>query len=91
MTDPRTNSYGAPFAAAGGGVWVTELATTGVNIWFFSRADVPSDLLHTNTSAVPDPAGWGLPVASYGSSSCDVDNYFAAQHLVIDITLCGDW
>ena len=29
-------SYGAPFANAGGGVWVTEFTETGTKIWFFS-------------------------------------------------------
>ena len=33
-TDPA--SYGAPFANAGGGVWVTEFTETGTKIWFFS-------------------------------------------------------
>ena len=30
-TDPSTASYGAGFAAAGGGVFVTEFATTGIS------------------------------------------------------------
>jgi hypothetical protein len=117
VVDANADSYGSAFAAAGGGVWVTELASTGVSIWFFSvrpfastlrlslliycttdlnepiqqRADVPSDLLSTNTSAVPDPTSWGLPSAYYANSGCDIDTYFAAQHLTLDITLCGDW
>lgn len=36
VIDANTNSYGQPFADAGGGVWVTEFAATGINIWFFS-------------------------------------------------------
>ena len=35
VTDPSTQSYGAGFAAAGGGMFVTELAEKGVSIWFF--------------------------------------------------------
>ena len=36
VQDSNTASYGAAFARAGGGVWVTEFAETGINIWFFS-------------------------------------------------------
>lgn len=38
-----------------------------------------------------DVSSWGAPSAAYPSSSCDIGNYFTAQQLVIDITLCGDW
>ncbi|BGP13454.1 hypothetical protein JCM10213v2_001374 [Rhodosporidiobolus nylandii] len=90
IIDRSTASYGEEFAAAGGGVWATEMGKDGIKIWFFSRADVPSDLLTSNSSAVPDPSTWGEPAASYGSS-CDIPQYFAPQHLVLDITACGDW
>jgi hypothetical protein len=37
VEDPDPNSYGAAFAAAGGGVFVTEFAETGVScVSFFS-------------------------------------------------------
>ncbi|ORY86636.1 concanavalin A-like lectin/glucanase domain-containing protein [Leucosporidium creatinivorum] len=91
VTEKNDASYGAAFAAAGGGVYATELAETGVSIWFFSRADVPSDLLASNTSAVPDSSTWGTPSAYYPNSGCSIDEYFSAQHLTLDITLCGDW
>lgn len=35
VTDARAQSYGAAFAQAGGGVFVTEFAEKGVSIWFF--------------------------------------------------------
>lgn len=34
--DPDANSYGAGFAAAGGGVYLAELGDEGVKVWFFS-------------------------------------------------------
>ena len=34
VTDSNTNSYGKPFADSGGGVWVTQLETSGISIWF---------------------------------------------------------
>lgn len=86
---PSRASYGAPFAAAGGGVWVTELATTGINIWFYSRADIPTAVSSATDSI--DVSTLGTPAASYPSSSCDIDAYFGSQQLVLDITLCGSW
>ncbi|CCA69113.1 related to endo-1,3(4)-beta-glucanase [Serendipita indica DSM 11827] len=87
VLDANTNSYGEPFAAAGGGVWVTEFAKTGINIWFFSRANVPASL---STDTI-DVSTFGTPSASYPASSCDPAKYFSEQQIVIDITLCGDW
>ena len=36
VNDTNPASYGAPFANAGGGVWVTEFIETGTKVWFFS-------------------------------------------------------
>ena len=41
VQDSNTASYGAAFAQAGGGVWVTEFAETGINIWFYSVRTLP--------------------------------------------------
>lgn len=87
VIDANTDSYGAPFAAAGGGVWVTEFADSGINIWFYSRPDVPSSL---STNSI-DTSTLGTPSASWPASSCDPSQIFTEQELVIDITLCGDW
>lgn len=92
VVESNPQSYGQPFAAAGGGVWVTQLAESGISIWFFSRADVPADLdIAQNSSAVPDPSTWGTPSAFYPSSSCDIGSFFEPQQLTFTITLCGDW
>ncbi|GAA6022848.1 hypothetical protein JCM10207_001422 [Rhodosporidiobolus poonsookiae] len=91
VTETNAASYGEAFAAAGGGVWATEFGKDGIKIWFFSRSDVPSDLLTSNSSAIPDPSNWGTPSADYSASSCSIPDYFAPQHLVLDITACGDW
>ncbi|KAL7416902.1 glycoside hydrolase family 16 protein [Mrakia frigida] len=89
VTDSSDLSYGAPFAAAGGGVWVTELASTGINIWFFTRADVPTSISSATSSL--DTSNLGTPSATWPQSSCDVDSYFGSQQLILDITLCGSW
>jgi len=36
IVDSAADSYGSGFAAAGGGVYVTELSEDGVKIWFFT-------------------------------------------------------
>ncbi|KAF8464992.1 glycoside hydrolase family 16 protein [Russula ochroleuca] len=87
VEDPDPNSYGAAFAAAGGGMFVTEFAETGISIWFFSRGNVPSSL-QGNASSV-DTSTLGKPVSNYPSGNCNIDQFFRAQNLIFDITLCG--
>jgi hypothetical protein len=87
VIDANADSYGAPLAAAGGGAWILEFATTGINIWFFSRAHVPPSL----SSNSIDTSTFGTPSGSWPASSCDPSQFFDKQEIVIDITLCGDW
>ncbi|KAI0035226.1 concanavalin A-like lectin/glucanase domain-containing protein [Vararia minispora EC-137] len=86
VTVTSTNSYGAGFAAAGGGVYVTEFSEVGINVWFFTRSEVPP-ALSTNLSV--DTSALGTPTVNYPPTDCDINTYFAAQHLIFDITLCG--
>lgn len=89
VTDNTNVSYGAAFAANGGGVWATELAPSGVSVWFFPRPSVPDNL--QNSSMIPDPSTWGTPSAHFSNTTCSIADFFGDQQLVIDITLCGDW
>ncbi|KII90816.1 glycoside hydrolase family 16 protein [Plicaturopsis crispa FD-325 SS-3] len=89
VTDPSTSSYGAGFASAGGGVFVTEFAEAGISIWFFPRSSVPSSI-SGNASSI-DTSSFGTPVANWPTGGCSVDSFFQAQHLIFDITLCGDF
>ncbi|TCD65821.1 hypothetical protein EIP91_002171 [Steccherinum ochraceum] len=89
ITNPTTNSYGAPFASAGGGVFVTEFAPTGISVWFFTRSSIP-DALQGNASTI-DPATLGTPVATWTADGCDVTEFFEPQSLIFDISLCGDY
>lgn len=88
-TVDTTASYGAGFAAAGGGVYATEFSEDGISIWFFSRANVPSSI-SSNTSTI-DTSTFGTPVGNWPSTGCSMDQYFQAQNLIFDITLCGDF
>ncbi|OWZ34631.1 hypothetical protein LQV05_001148 [Cryptococcus neoformans] len=89
VNDTNTDSYGAGFAAAGGGVFVAEWATDGIRVWFLTRDAVP-DSLGVSASSI-DTSTLGEPVALYSSETCDVQNLFGPQTLTIDITLCGDF
>lgn len=84
-----TSTYGAGFAAAGGGVYVTEFASTGISIWFFSRANVPSSL--SASAKTIDTSTLGTPLTQYSSGSCDMSTNFGPQRVTLDTTLCGSW
>ncbi|KIK06242.1 glycoside hydrolase family 16 protein [Laccaria amethystina LaAM-08-1] len=88
-TNPSTASYGAGFAQAGGGMFVKEFAETGISIWFFSRANIPS-VLSSNSSTI-DTSTLGTPVGNWPAAGCNIDTFFAPQNLILDITLCGDF
>ncbi|TBU31022.1 concanavalin A-like lectin/glucanase domain-containing protein [Dichomitus squalens] len=89
VAENQSNSYGDNFANAGGGVWAAQLDVSGIFIWFWTRASVPSSVSGAKKSI--DTSSWGTPSAAYPSSSCNITEFFTPQQLVIDITLCGDW
>ncbi|GAA6025268.1 hypothetical protein JCM11491_000152, partial [Sporobolomyces phaffii] len=80
-------SYGEPFNKAGGGVLATSFTKESIDVWFWSRADVPEDIRKES----PDNAGWGKPSARWPKSTCDIEKYFGDQTMIFDTTLCGDW
>ncbi|KAL8715378.1 MAG: hypothetical protein Q9220_000711 [cf. Caloplaca sp. 1 TL-2023] len=83
------NNYGTGFNNANGGVYAMEWTSGSINIWFFPRTGVPSDI----SSSAPNPSGWGTATASFigGSDSCDIDSHFINNNIVFDTTFCGDW
>lgn len=83
----NTTSFGAGFNAAGGGVYSFLWDNTGMTFWFFSRSDIPADI----TSGTPDPSSWGVPVAIFPNTICDIASHFYDQAIVLDTTICGDW
>ncbi|WVQ79865.1 hypothetical protein IAT38_001965 [Cryptococcus sp. DSM 104549] len=89
VMDRSTESYGAGFAAAGGGVYVTEWALEAIRVWFLPRASVPEGLKVDADSI--DTSTLGVPVVEYPASTCDIENLFGPQIFTLDITLCGDF
>jgi hypothetical protein len=56
--------------------------SSGIQVWFFARGNIPGDI----TAGVPNPAGWGGPVASF-SQGCDFDGHFKGLSLVSELTV----
>ncbi|KAJ7037725.1 glycoside hydrolase family 16 protein [Mycena alexandri] len=88
VEDPNLSSYGAQFAAAQGGVFVTEFAEAGISVWFFNRSAIPTSISGNASSF--STSDLGVPVANWPTAGCAIDTFFKAQHLIFDITLCGD-
>ena len=62
---------------------------TGVTIWYHPRDGIPGSL--TAGAQSIDTSTLGNPVASYSSSTCDINKFFTSQQMTLDITLCGDY
>jgi len=92
VRENKPNSYSSGFATAGGGVWAVQFDSSGIFMWFFSRPEIPANIQSsTPTSSITDLSSWGPPSAAYPASSCNIPEFFTAQNIVFDITLCGDW
>lgn len=87
---PTAGSYGPPFNNNGGGWYAMERSSTHIKVWFWpSNGRVPSEVQSGSHRA--DPDSWGPPTAYFPNTRCDIDRYFAAQFIVINLTFCGDW
>lgn len=83
-----SSSYGPGFNSINGGVYATSFTSSGVNVWFFPRSSIPSDI----TSGAPNPDSWGTPSANFPftTGTCST-SYFQNLQIVINLTFCGDW
>lgn len=86
IASSQSNSYGAGFNSNGGGVYATEWTDSCINVWFFPRGSIPSDVL----GDAPNPSSWGTPAAKF-QGDCDMSKSFRDQQIVFDTTFCGDW
>jgi hypothetical protein len=73
-----SNSYGAGFNGAGGGVYATEWTGNAISIWFFPRSSIPGDI----SSGNPNPSSWGIPAARF-AGNCDIDSHFTDMQIVL--------
>lgn len=84
----NTNTpVGSAFNSLGGGVYAMEWTSSAIKVFFFPRQSIPSDI----TSGKPDPTSWGLPVALFQGSGCDIDSHFKHHQIIFDTTFCGQW
>ncbi|KAJ7085963.1 concanavalin A-like lectin/glucanase domain-containing protein [Mycena crocata] len=99
VAETKENSFGPGFNNAGGGAFGLQFDVAGVFMWFWSRPNIPASITALSTPGQP-PAGttmemdlkdWGLPSAAYPATGCNVTEFFPAQELIVDITLCGLW
>ncbi|TDL14738.1 glycoside hydrolase family 16 protein [Rickenella mellea] len=87
MQANNANTFGPGFNNNGGGVYASYWRDTGINVYFFPRNAIPSDI----TAGAPTPAQWGTPMATFPASQCPPSQFFYNHNIVIDTTLCGDW
>ncbi|KIJ33053.1 glycoside hydrolase family 16 protein, partial [Sphaerobolus stellatus SS14] len=83
-------SFGDAFNAGGGGVWATQFDVSGIFIWFWERKNIPDSLSSSSAPKTLDTSSWGMPAASFPSTSCNISQFFGPQTFTLVITLCGD-
>jgi hypothetical protein len=82
----QTGIYGNTFNEDGGGIYVIEWTSIAIQVWFFPRGNIPTDMV----SDQPTPKSWGPPLAKF-SGRCELDSFVRNQTLVLNTTFCGGW
>ncbi|KAJ3991797.1 glycoside hydrolase family 16 protein [Lentinula boryana] len=85
--DNDARSYGKGFNQQGGGVYAMEWTNEAIQMWFFSRVNIPSDI----TNKTPNPSSWGKPAALFSNSGCDIGSHFSDHTITINTDVCGGW
>ncbi|KAJ5803787.1 CAZyme family GH16 [Penicillium psychrosexuale] len=79
-------TYGEAMNNRGGGVYALELRDAGIRAWLFPRGAVPADVAAGN----PDPSSWGVALADFPSTNCDIATHFKNLSIIVNIDLCGE-
>lgn len=88
VEDTDTRSFGYGFNNAEGGVFALLWDnSSGMSMWHFARADIPTDLI----AQTPNPSTWSTPAGFWSAQSCDISANFYDHQMVIDTTICGNW
>jgi hypothetical protein len=80
------STYGEAMNNNGGGVYALELRDAGIRAWFFRRDSIPADIGASN----PDPSLWGIALADFPSTKCDIGSHFRNQSIIANIDFCGE-
>ncbi|KAL3459292.1 concanavalin A-like lectin/glucanase domain-containing protein [Aspergillus heterothallicus] len=86
VVEGEQGSSGTPFNKQGGGVYAMEWQAEYLKIWFFPRASIPASI----TAGNPDTSEFGTPMAHL-QGSCNFEERFTHQKLILDTTFCGEW
>ncbi|KAJ7648657.1 hypothetical protein DFH06DRAFT_1332264 [Mycena polygramma] len=84
-------SYGPLFNAHHGGWYAIERTNKFISVWFWSRnaAHVPGEVKAGH--AIVNTHNWGIPAAHFPDTSCNLREFFEANNIIINLTLCGDF
>ena len=67
--------------------YAMERTSSFIKVWFWPRqGDVPSDVV--NSAKTVDTDAWGTPVAFFPNTQCNLEQFFAAHNIIINLTLC---
>lgn len=80
------STYGEAMNNDGGGVYALELRKEGIRVWYFRRDSIPDDIYASH----PDPSTWGIALADFPSTKCDIGSHFQNQSIIANIDLCGE-
>ncbi|KAL4925962.1 putative GPI anchored endo-1,3(4)-beta-glucanase [Aspergillus undulatus] len=86
VVEGQQGSSGDPFNKNGGGVYAMEWQKEYLKIWYFPRSSIPTSL----TEGKPDTSAFGTPMAHL-QGSCNFEERFTHQKMILDTTFCGDW
>ncbi|KAI8623821.1 glycoside hydrolase family 16 protein [Xylariaceae sp. FL1651] len=82
-----SNSYGAAYNDANGGIMAMEWRDEGIRMWQFGRNAIPADITAKN----PDPSSWGQAAADFPNTDCNIASHFRNQSIIVNIDLCGQY
>ena len=60
---------------------------TGIKMWSFARSDIPEDII----AGKPNPDLWSSSKAFWSSATCNFDEHFADQTIVLNTDVAGGW
>ncbi|KAA1085208.1 hypothetical protein PGTUg99_005315 [Puccinia graminis f. sp. tritici] len=87
VEDPTTDFFGPTLNKNGGAVFAAMYTNSEISVWRWRRQDVPQDI----EDNVPRPETWPTPTATWRSgASCNIDQKFGPQNIIINIAMCGD-
>lgn len=89
------STFGVEFNENDGGVYVLELRSEGIRVWYFPREVVPVDVTGLmkgiGDSGKVDPSTWQQPFADFPNTECPIVKHFRNQSIIANIDLCGQW